>query len=1788
MSPVRLLHVLWIVAFAAGCARDASEGRIVVSVQDYTAQQPLLLQSGQGGPALAPLAPDQAEARMVYLADNDTPDDQLGRIDDQWTGIQADSSDIARFERVEGISTGLIDIDGDGFMDTFVRDLEPGDTPTLVVTGRNPRQDGGYLVASNSVVQVRHGEQLRVRIRGWLPTTAPVRVEIWNNWNNGFRYWQSEPRIVSGTVDFTVELVIPAEWPSTNSQTGAAYFSYPIDHEFVYPGDNFVLLGTRGAPGSGDGSDTGPGNPGLILADGAEWVSTATVSAGLSASGAAFYRLANTQADLASMPWTALPEPDGGTVDWTLAAGPDGDRTVWVQYADELGLTSDTASDTVKLDTIPIRLFNLSATPAAVRAGATLSSSFELSEPAFGGLDVTVAGHAMAATCTGTLCSASRVMAGDEPEGPTQIHVVARDAAGWTTRATHPVVIDFTPPNTLIVGAPSGQVNSSSASFGLESNEPGSVFECSLNGAPFTACAATVSLQDLADGPQTFAARAIDPAGNIDPSPAVVNWTVETQPPETVIDSGPAGLVTTSTAIFSFSSPDADLDGFECSLNGAAFATCASPLEITGLADGAHNFRVRAFDLAGNRDPSPAERSWTVDTLAPDTIIIAAPEGIRRQDTAIVSFTSPDGDTVGFECSLNAEPFAACTNPRNLSSLSDGRQDFAVRAVDAAGNRDPSPATTHWWVDTTAPTAILVSAPSNPTRVTLAVFELDADEPVDRFECRLGAGGSFSTCPVTASFAGLSDGSYSFFVRAIDLAGNVQPVPTEHHWTIDTTPPLISGLSVTPPRATTADTVTIQFDLDETPAALTVTVEGVGAVPASIVGSTHTWQYTVVGDEIESWAIVQVVAADAAGNQAQAVGGFEFDFTPPDTITGPTLPPRWSNETMSFIDFSSSEFDSTFECSLNGSAWAACASPEMVGPLLEGPQVFMVRAIDAVGLVDPTPAEVHWDVDLTPPAPPTNLEIGVRPPGTSDQLRGGPGATEPHATIKVYLNAGLTILLAQTAVEPDGSFPFIDIGDDVGDGLEQVYVTATDRAGNESAATAVHNPRTMPRVTRALVTLTLGVDDNNNEIGNPGDTVILRWDNSPDGDANAGITTVTGDVPLLGTGPWAMTNDGSGVYTVEIPLGLAPLDTEIWGTVSVIGTGGLATGPVSSITRVPVDLEPPLPPTPVTGTNAGGSLMVSWGPSPSDDVVFYQVFTRPVGEPWVEGPIVSAGQLSEFADAESCVDTEYAVEAIDDADNRSDRIAWGPINLPMRTPDFETWGDVASLWVFTHLNDPTADHIEVHFTPVTTSTGTPPWVGGAGFGIASPVTRPAGKQRIGLLKMGTEFDVSVRAVKPACNSDFTNVRQARTLGAEGLLGLFLPGSSHSGPGTSETIDGVTFQGGLGFAVANAGDIVDNGGYDDILVGVPGETAVVLVDGKERALAVTQPGYFISADVLGGGPSLAGGVDLDGDGIPDYVIGSPLAATNGAALAGVVRAFSGADDSLLWSWGGAVTGAQMGYAVAVFETATDAYVVVGGVGCVRVDCSGEHATKGTVAVLDGSDGSVVRTHTGSGNESFFGVSVAAGVDLNNDGVADYVVGAPGHFGAGAGPGTVRAFDGATGSEIFSVNGDGRFGAAVAMSPYERATDPGTPRVLVGAPSRSTEGLATVSVLDPDGVVLRTLDGSLPGASNNFGMALAGGGEIDGSGDPMILVGDPNVPLSALYGQGRLLVYRQHDGRLLYEVTGQELDGALGYAMAFIGDLNGDGIGELVVGAPGSQVDDVYSAGRVYILTTRPPD
>jgi Bacterial TSP3 repeat len=231
---------------------------------------------------------------------------------------------------------------------------------------------------------------------------------------------------------------------------------------------------------------------------------------------------------------------------------------------------------------------------------------------------------------------------------------------------------------------------------------------------------------------------------------------VDTTPPNTAIDSGPSGISGFTKATFGFSSSEVG-SSFECAFDTPTWSSCSPPKTYSSLSLGLHSFSVRATDAAGNTDPSPAKRAWTVevppDTTPPNTSIISSPPSTTASTSARFGFSSSESGS-SFQCSLDSAPSSGCSSLKSYSALGLGPHTFSVAATDAAGNTDPSPATSSW----------TVTEPEAPVECTTTL-----SAGANLSEAVANAAGGTAIC--------LSTGTYSVNVTDADKASMVTIKP---------------------------------------------------------------------------------------------------------------------------------------------------------------------------------------------------------------------------------------------------------------------------------------------------------------------------------------------------------------------------------------------------------------------------------------------------------------------------------------------------------------------------------------------------------------------------------------------------------------------------------------------------------------------------------------------------------------------------------------------------------------------------------------------------------------------------------------------------------------------------------------------------------------------------------------------------------------------------------------------------------------------------------------------------
>ncbi|WP_158621389.1 Kelch repeat-containing protein [Corallococcus aberystwythensis] len=585
-------------------------------------------------------------------------------------------------------------------------------------------------------------------------------------------------------------------------------------------------------------------------------------------------------------------------------------------------------------------------------------------------------------------------------------------------------------PDTLLGTTPPTSTQQHGASFTFTSDDVGARFECSLDSEAFNPCTSPATYDDLAVGAHNFQARAVDAFGHTDATPASHSWTVDQTPPDTLLISTPADP-SGATATFNFSSEEGA--SFECSLDGAAFSPCTSPETLVNLGEGSHAFQVRARDVAGNVDESPASHSWRVDLTPLDTILTGFPATSTRQRSASFTFKSNKAGA-RFECSLDYSSFEVCTSPAVYAYLFEGSHVFQVRAWDEGYNVDETPSVHVWTVNLTAPMTYFDYGPANPTQQTVATFGFSSYEAGVRFECSLDDA-AFSACVTPLRYSGLGAGTHRVQVRAIDANGNVSEYPASYSWTVDLTVP-DTLITLAPESSGRQTDAMFYFESTEWDVRFECRLDGAAFTSCSSM--------EVFFNLREGPHTLQVRARDMAGNvdATPASHSWTVDLTAPTTLLT-SVPGSLSNQPTASFALGSNEERARFECSLDGSDFSPCASPATYAELREGAHTFEARAKDGAGNVDASPARYAWTVDLTAP-------------GTTLTSAPGSPSTQSMAVFTFTSSAGASFECSLDGAEfTDCTSPVAYAN--LASGAHAFQVRARDGAGNADATPASHS-----------------------------------------------------------------------------------------------------------------------------------------------------------------------------------------------------------------------------------------------------------------------------------------------------------------------------------------------------------------------------------------------------------------------------------------------------------------------------------------------------------------------------------------------------------------------------------------------------------------------------------------------------------------------------------------------------------------------------------------------------------
>ena len=384
----------------------------------------------------------------------------------------------------------------------------------------------------------------------------------------------------------------------------------------------------------------------------------------------------------------------------------------------------------------------------------------------------------------------------------------------------------------------------------------------------------------------------------------------------------------------------AGLNSFLSSQGALKFSdSTPTPLNVT------LSFQLNDFGNTGSGSQL-ATGTATVDVFHADatldTGIVSGPANFTNSKSATFDFSSNQFG-VTYQVKLDNGTFAAATDPVTFSGLAEGAHTIEVRALNASGGFDETPATYSWTIDATAPLTT-INGPSGSINSTTADFSFTANESAT---FRWSLDGGPSTVGNAAHLTDLSDGEHMITVSGTDSLGN--SAATFRTFTVDTTAPT-AAINGGPASTTNATSASFSFTAAEA-ATFAWTLNGTTAGTGSAASFTGL---------AEGLYTLMVLATDTAGNgQWPATFRIWFvDLTAPDTtITGPSG--SITSQSANF-NFWATE-TATFQWSLDGGQFTSGSSASLTG-LTRGSHTLTVIATDTAGNADPTPATRTWEI----------------------------------------------------------------------------------------------------------------------------------------------------------------------------------------------------------------------------------------------------------------------------------------------------------------------------------------------------------------------------------------------------------------------------------------------------------------------------------------------------------------------------------------------------------------------------------------------------------------------------------------------------------------------------------------------------------------------------------------------------------------------------------------------------------------------------------------------------------
>ncbi|WP_397580560.1 beta strand repeat-containing protein [Sphingorhabdus sp.] len=1243
-----------------------------------------------------------------------------------------------------------------------------------------------------------------------------------------------------------------------------------------------------------------------------------------------------------------------------------------------------------------------------------------------------------------------------------------------------------------------------------------------------------------------------------------------------------------------------------------ASAAGAFSFDVT-LDPGTRSITARATDAAGNVGAASAALAITVDPTAPNAptgLDLAAADDTGASNSDNVTSQS-SGLTISGQAEANAriELFDGTTSlgraTANASgafsldvTLAAGTRAITAKATDAAGNVSAASAALTITVDGTAPAAPtdldLIAADdsgasstdnlTNKQNVTITGLAA-VNARVELFDGATSLGSATADATTGAFSLGvtLDPGARSITAKATDASGNVSAASAALAITVDATAPnaptALDLAAADDSGSDSTDNVTSQTS------ALTISGQAEANARVELFdGTTSLGTTTASGTGAFSLDVtlaagarsITARATDAAGNvsAASAALAITVDATAPNAPTaldlaaaddsGSDSTDNVTSQTSALTISGQAEANARVEL-FNGTTSLGTATANASGAfsldvtLAAGARAITAKATDAAGNVSAASAALTITVDGTAPAAPTGLDLAAADDtgsSNSDNLTNQTSALtisgQAEANARVQLFDGTTSLGTATA-NASGAFS-LDVT--LAAGARSITARATDAAGNvgaASAALAITVDVTAPDV--PAITTPIAVDNTINAVEkNAGVNISGTAPNS---------TTV--EVRIGGGTPKSVTSSGTGAWSVTFASGEIPADAT--GVIIEARTIDTAGNPSAWVGAPPVIINTVAPAAP-TGLDLAAAD--DSGSDSTDNV------TNQTSALTISGQ-AAANALIELFDGATSLGTATAdattgafsfdvtlaegprsitARAIDEAGNVSAASAALSVTIDTLAPptavitgmsnDYGTLGDFRTDRNAVVLTGTGVANGQVELSIPGLPTALLD-VDSAGLWV-SPVISLA------TLAFNSSVTATVRAKDAAGNVSVSDASQVITKAST----------------VSTPIDLALSTAAVGFIVESAieqdrnngfttGDINGDGHKDLILNHYFGGNstlgAVTVLYGRSDWTGVASfdllnlgnNGYVLRGtganDLLGAGGSGFIG-DLNGDGFGELIVGAPNADSSSLGNSGAAYIVWGSNQLL-----GTLVGNR--------------YIK-------------------DVSTITPSEGFVFRGLTASETmgSATLGISSRPGAnsDFNGDGLADFFIGAFGYDKPG---------------------GNNHGGIIVVFGRADRAY--GSVNVTTGQQEM------TVADLTADkGFII------VGGAQNDqVGRSIASAGDVNGDGVTDLLIGGQDVDRGSfstagaayvIYGKktpegqqtwsglvndplmaGRKILdlgaLKTEDGFMIW---GEAANAAFGRSVEGLGDINGDGFGDIIVSARDSTVGGVGNAGKAYVI------